>query len=211
MKVEVGKRILAANDALAEELRERFQNACVQAVNIVGSPGAGKTSLIEQTLVLASNVRIGVIEGDLATSLDADRIRRHGAQAIQINTGGACHLDAEMIREVIASFDLNKLDIVLIENVGNLVCPANFDLGESARVIVCSVPEGDDKVLKYPNIFAQASAVVLNKIDLLPHVSFDMSRFRDSLRALSDGIPLFEVSCTKGNGLEEWVRWLVQR
>lgn len=211
MRVTVRKKILETNDALASELRRRFSEVGAAVVNIMGSPGAGKTSLIEQTIQRARDARFAVIEGDIATSIDADRIRTHGVAAIQINTGGACHLDAEMIRKALELFDVNAVDVILIENVGNLVCPASFDLGESERVIVCSIPEGDDKVLKYPSIFASASAVVLNKTDLLPYVPFDAGRFRRSLRSLCPGIPLFEVSCTLGSGLDEWVTWLTGR
>jgi hydrogenase nickel incorporation protein HypB len=211
MRIPVNQRILAANETLAEELRARFQATGLFVINIMGSPGAGKTSLVEQTLEHAGDLRIGVIEGDLATSLDAERISKHGARAVQINTGGACHLDAQMIRKALPSFDLPSLDILIIENVGNLVCPVNFDLGESQRVIVCSLPEGDDKILKYPATFVSASAVVLNKMDLLGLVPFDLERFRDSFGDLNLGVPLFEVSCTTDEGMGRWMEWLTRR
>jgi hydrogenase nickel incorporation protein HypB len=209
MQIPVRRRVLAANDAVAEELRSDFRSAGLLVVNLMGSPGAGKTSLVERALETAAGKwRIGVIEGDLATSLDADRIAGFGAPVVQVNTGGACHLDAPMVRRALEGLPVSELDILLIENVGNLVCPAQFDLGETHRVVICSLPEGDDKILKYPGTFAIVSAVVLNKTDLLEHLKFDLPAFRRHLSDLNPGAPLFELSCTTGEGLGGWVKWL---
>lgn len=185
-----------------------FQKSRAFRYKSYGFASAGKTSLAEQTLARAANLKIGIIEGDLATSLDAERIARYGAPVVQINTGGMCHLDASMIRKALEKINFSSLDILLIENVGNLVCPVNFDLGETARVVICSVPEGDDKVLKYPAIFSSASVIILNKTDLLPHVAFDIGRFEQSVNNL--GIGLIKLSCHTGNGFENWMEWLTQ-
>ncbi|MDH7480585.1 MAG: hydrogenase nickel incorporation protein HypB [Armatimonadota bacterium] len=209
MQIPVVQKVLAANDLLAGEMRAEFEKFGLFVVNIMGSPGAGKTSLIEQTLSRAGDLKIGVVEGDLATSLDAERIARHGAQVVQINTGGACHLDASMVRKALDRIDVTSLDVLIIENVGNLVCPVSFDLGETARVVVCSIPEGDDKVLKYPAIFSSASIVVLNKIDLLPYVPFDLAKFEESIANI--GRRLIKVSCNTGDGLDNWMEWLRAR
>ena len=211
MQIQVVEKVFAANDLMAQELRDRFEKAGLFAVNLMGSPGAGKTSLVEQTLErVGDGLRIGVIEGDLATSLDADRIARLGAPVVQINTGGACHLDAAMIKKALDRFDISGLDILLIENVGNLVCPVQFDLGEACKVVVCSLPEGDDKALKYPATFSLVSAVVLNKIDLLEHLRFDMPGFKQNLGGLNPNAPLIELSCFTGEGIDRWVEWLRQ-
>jgi len=209
MRIPLVRRVLEANDLIAAELRAGFEKAGLFAVNVMGSPGAGKTSLIEQTVEhTGSRLRIGVIEGDIATSLDADRIARFGVPVVQINTGGACHLDAAMVRKALDRLEVSGLGVLLIENVGNLVCPAQFDLGEACKVVVCSLPEGDDKVLKYPAIFSLASAVVLNKLDLLEHLKFDLSGFRRHLGELNPDAVLLEVSCVSGEGLERWMEWL---
>lgn len=212
MQIPVVQKVLAANDLIAEELRAQFEKASVFTINLMGSPGAGKTSLVEQTLELvAGRVKIGVIEGDVATSLDADRIARFGVPTVQINTGGACHLDAAMIRKALSSLDISGLALLLIENVGNLVCPAQFDLGEAAKVVVCSLPEGDDKVLKYPAIFSLVSAVVLNKLDLIQHLEFNLLDFERHLGELNPNAALMELSCVTGEGLDRWVEWLERR
>lgn len=209
MKVPIMKNVLAANEVIAEELRTWFESTGIFVVNLLGSPGAGKTTLIEQTLERAGDrLRIGVIEGDIATSLDAERIARHGAPVIQINTGGACHLDAAMVRNALGQLEVSYLDILMIENVGNLICPAQFDLGESTKVAICSLPEGADKVLKYPAIFSAVSAVVLNKLDLLEHVDFNRINFKLSLAELNPSARLMELSCVTGDNLEEWLEWL---
>lgn len=202
------RKVLAANDRLADELRAEFEKAGVFAVNLMGSPGAGKTSLVERTLERAGDMRIGVIEGDPETSLDAERIARFGAPVVQVNTGGGCHLDAAMVRKALGRLDLACLDVLLIENVGNLVCPSQFDLGEACKAVVCSLPEGDDKILKYPGTFSLAKAVVLNKMDLLQHLRFDVPGFRRHLSELNPEARLMEVSCVTGEGLDRWMEWL---
>lgn len=209
MQVRLGRRVFEENDRIAEDLRLRFRELGVSVVNIMGSPGAGKTSLLEKTLQkLNGTCRAGVIEGDIATSLDAERIARLGTPVVQINTGGKCHLDAAMINKALHDLDVSALDLLLIENVGNLVCPVQFDLGEDRKIIVCSLPEGDDKIAKYPAAFSAASAVVLNKLDLLPYLPFDCDGFRQSLRTLNSEAPLFELSCKSGEGVDEWTEWL---
>ena len=208
MQIPVIQKVLAANDLIAEELRAQFENAGLFVVNLLGSPGAGKTSLLERTLERAGGMKMGVIEGDLATSLDADRIARFGVPVVQINTGGGCHLDAAMVRKALGSLDASGLDVLLIENVGNLICPAEFDLGEACKAVVCSLPEGDDKVLKYPAIFSLASAVVLNKLDLLNYLNFNLPDFRRHLAELNPDAALVELSCLTGEGLDRWIEWL---
>lgn len=205
----MGTNILAANEAIAAENRAAFrQNHCL-AVNLVSSPGAGKTTLLERTIdALKNDFSLGVIEGDIATSFDAERIRRHNVPAVQINTGGGCHLDAFMVSRALGAFDLKALDIMLIENVGNLVCPAEFDLGEEAKIAVVSVTEGDDKPLKYPVLFRGARAFVINKIDLLPYTDCDLARLRAGALSINPQLHVFEVSCRTGEGLEAWLRWL---
>lgn len=210
LQIPIVKKVLAANDLLAEELRSKFEQAGLFVVNLMGSPGAGKTSLLERTVDrLAGRCRVGVIEGDISTSLDADRIARHGAPVVQINTGGLCHLDAAMIHGALDGLDVSSLDILVIENVGNLVCPAQFDLGEARKVAVCSLPEGDDKVLKYPEIFSAVSAVVLNKLDLAGHLNFNITEFSRNLREMNANAVLTEVSCVTGTGVDRWVEWLL--
>ena len=209
MKIPVIERIMQANDILAEEVRGTLRANGVVALNIMGAPGSGKTSLVEQTISrLGRELSVAVIEGDIATSLDAERLSKLGVQVVQVNTGGECHLDAGMVKMAIAQMDLPGVDLLLVENVGNLVCPAEFDIGESRKILVASVPEGHDKVQKYPLMFRLADAVALNKMDLLPHVSFDLASFRSALSDLNPQAPLFEVSCSTGANLDKWVEWL---
>lgn len=209
MEIKLGTNILAANEAIAAENRATFKRHGCLAVNLVSSPGAGKTTLLERTIEgLHGRYALGVIEGDLTTSLDADRIRRHGVPAVQINTGGGCHLDAYMVSKALPAFDLSSLDIMLIENVGNLVCPAEFDLGEEAKIAIVSVAEGDDKPVKYPVIFRGARAFVINKIDLLPYTDCDLGRLRDGALGINPGLHVFEVSCRTGEGMDRWLAWL---
>jgi hydrogenase nickel incorporation protein HypB len=210
-RVDVVEDILSDNDRLAMENRRRLEDAGVFSLNLMASPGAGKTSLIERTTeALRDRVRIAVIDGDLATRLDADRAAAAGAQAVQINTGGQCHLDAAMVRAGLAELDLTQLDLLLIENVGNLVCTAAFAIGAHRNVLVASVPEGDDKPFKYPASYLAIDALVLNKIDLLPYVVFDMDRFRRGVEVLNPDLTFFPLSCTTGEGLEPWVEWIGQ-
>jgi len=208
-RVEVVQDILSANDSLAAQNRQRLEAAGVFSVNLMASPGAGKTSLIERTAAaLGAELRLAVIDGDLATSLDADRAAAAGAQAVQINTGGQCHLDAAMVRRGLEQLDLSQVDLLLVENVGNLVCPSAFDLGTHARVLIASVPEGDDKPYKYPGSYHAIDAVLLNKIDLLPYVAFDVKRFLHGVEVLNPSLTSFQISCKTGEGLDEWFGWL---
>ncbi len=202
--------VLAGNDQVAEANRATFESAGVLAVNLLGSPGAGKTSLIVRTMAaLGGGARVGVIEGDIAGSIDADRVLDAGAAAaIQINTGGNCHLEANMVRSALDGLDLAGLNIVFIENVGNLVCPTHWALGEGLRLCLASTAEGHDKPVKYPDIFARSDVFVLNKTDLAELVDFDKSFFYRSLRALNPDAPVFELSCRSGAGIEAWATWL---
>jgi hydrogenase nickel incorporation protein HypB len=208
-RIPVVERILSANDRLALENQSRFEAAKVFAINVMASPGAGKTSLIEQTVKgLLGRLRIGMINGDIATSLDADRAQAAGAIAVQINTGGDCHLDAGMVQSALSQIDLGSLDLVIIENVGNLVCPADFKLGTQKSVLVASIPEGDDKPYKYPGMYRGVNAVVINKIDLLPYVPFRMDYFKKGIEVLNPGVTQFELSCRTGDGIPNWLEWL---
>ncbi len=207
--IPVVERILSANERLAEENRAVIDAAGLFAINVMASPGAGKTSLIEQTVhALQGKVRVGMINGDIATSLDADRAAAAGAAAVQINTGGECHLDAVMLHQALGSLDLQSIDLLIVENVGNLVCPAGFALGTHKSVLVASIPEGDDKPYKYPGMYRGVDAVVINKIDLLPYVDFRMDYFRKGIQALNPGVVEFPLSCRSGEGMQAWLDWL---
>ncbi len=207
--IPVIRNILEANDRLADQLRKIYADNRLLALNLMSSPGAGKTSLLERTLTdLREELRMAVIEGDLQTNNDAMRVAATGAQAVQINTDGGCHLDSSMILEALKQIDLSGLDVLFIENVGNLVCPAEFDLGEAAKVTLLSVTEGDDKPEKYPLMFAESKVLLLNKIDLLPYVDFSLERASSFARALNPEIIVFPLSCRTGEGLEPWHDWL---
>ncbi len=207
--VPVIRNILEANDRIAQDNEARFARAGVFVLNLMSSPGAGKTTLLERTIErLASKIRIGVIEGDIQSSVDAERIASHGIKSVQINTGGACHLDSNMIRNAVEEFDLDTIDLLVVENVGNLVCPAEFKVGEDMKAMLLSVTEGDDKPLKYPLMFQESRALVINKIDLLPYVNCSVDRIEERARALREDIEIFQVSCTKGDGLDDWTEWL---
>jgi len=209
MKVKVVTRILEANDRIAEENRKRFKDSGVYVVNLMGAPGAGKTTLLERTIrTLQPRLRIGVIEGDIVGTDDAERIGALDIPVVQINTGGACHLDANMISEVLDELPLKDLDLLIIENVGNLVCPAEFKVGEDVKMMVLSIAEGHDKPLKYPLMFRESSALVLNKIDLLPYMNTDMNKVRNDSLALNPQLKIFEVSCATGAGIDAWATWL---
>ena len=209
MKVKVVTRILEANDRIAEENRKRFKDAGIYVVNLMGAPGAGKTTLLERTIrALKPRLKIGVIEGDIVGTDDAERIGALDVPVVQINTGGACHLDANMISEVLDEFPLKDLDMLIIENVGNLVCPAEFKVGEDMKMMVLSVAEGHDKPLKYPLMFRESSALVLNKIDLLPYMNTDINKMRNDSLALNPQLKIFEVSGTTGAGIDAWATWL---
>ena len=210
--VPVVEKILSANDRLAEMNRKKIEEAGVFSLNLMASPGAGKTSLIEQTLkALSGDYRVAVIDGDIATSIDADRAAAAGATAIQINTGGECHLDAVMLQNALQQLDLTQFDLLIVENVGNLVCPANFHLGTHKSVLIASVPEGDDKPYKYPGMYRGVDALVVNKIDLLPYIPFKMDYFRTGVEILNPGVVTFPLSCQSQEGLDAWVAWIKEQ
>jgi len=212
MQIQVMTNILEKNDQIAAEVHERLSAAGIFVVNLMGSPGCGKTSLLENTIVgLKNEISMAVIEGDLFTAKDAQRIEQHGVPVVQINTGGGCHLDANMISTVLDSLDLGSLDLIVIENVGNLVCPAEFNIGEDVKVTVLSITEGEDKPLKYPLIFKQASAVILNKVDLLPYTNFDMQAAITDITTINPHAILVQASCQSGIGLPEWYGWLKEQ
>lgn len=212
MEIKIMKNILDRNLDKANEVRNILKKKKVAMVNIISSPGAGKTTLLERTCEkLAAKFRIGVIEGDIATDRDAQRLKKYNIPIVVINTEGGCHLDSHSISKVLDSFDLTSLDVIFVENVGNLICPSHFDLGESFKLAVVSTAEGDDKPGKYPMLFREAKAVLLNKIDLIPYTNFNFSSFRTDLDKINPQIPLFEVSCTKGDGLEEWFEWIEEQ
>ena len=208
-RLPVVENIFSANDRLAAENRRTLDQARVFSINLMASPGAGKTSLIERTVRgLSGRLRLGVIDGDIATSLDADRAAAAGALALQINTGGDCHLDAVMLHQALPGLDLAELDLLIVENVGNLVCPASFSLGTHQSILIASTPEGDDKPYKYPGMYRGVNALLINKIDLLPYVTFDMEFFRRGVEALNPGVLTFPLSCRTGEGLDAWLDWL---
>jgi hydrogenase nickel incorporation protein HypB len=212
MKIVAAKSILRANDLLAAENRARFDAAGVLGLNLVGSPGAGKTTLLEALFAaLRGRLRPAVIEGDIAGSIDAERMEKIGVPVVQINTEGACHLDANMIASAAAQFALSEVDLLVIENVGNLVCTAGFDLGERLRLVVLSVAEGDDKVIKYPAIFQGSDALAITKLDLQPHMNFRVERVRADFARLRPGAPVFEVAALRGEGIGPLADWLVAR
>lgn len=209
-RMPVVENILSANDRLAEDNRIRLENAGLYGINLMASPGAGKTSLIEHTIKgLAGQLSLAVVDGDIATSIDADRAAKAGAEAVQINTGGECHLDAVMLQGALNQLDLSHYDLLLVENVGNLICPAAFKLGTHQNVLIASVPEGDDKPYKYPTMYRGVDALVINKIDLLPYIEFDMEYFKRGVELLNPGLVTFPISCRTGEGLEAWLAWLL--
>jgi hydrogenase nickel incorporation protein HypB len=209
-RVPVIERILSANDALAEQNRTRLDKAGVFSINLMASPGAGKTTLILSTIkALAPRLRIGVIEGDTAAvTIDADKVTAAGMPAVQINTGGDCHLDAVMIGNALPQLPLEQIDLLIIENVGNLICPAAFSLGTHANVLIASIPEGDDKPYKYPNIYRGLDVLVVSKTDLKPYIRFDMDYFKRGVEMLNPGLVTFPLSCQTGEGMQPWLDWL---
>ncbi len=209
MEIPVVRNILEANDRLADQLKKLFASRKMLVLNLMSSPGAGKTSILERTLAdLAGEFKMAVIEGDLQTDNDARRVAATGAQAVQINTDGGCHLSSSMILEALDKLNLDGLDILFIENVGNLVCPAEFSLGEDSKVTLLSVTEGDDKPEKYPLMFHLSAVMVLNKVDLLPYVDFSMDKARQHASKLNADLKIFPVSCRTREGLEDWYAWL---
>ena len=209
MEIKVVKNILEANEVIAAQNRTLFFEKGIYVVNLMGSPGAGKTTLLEQTVEqLKDKLRIAVIEGDIETSRDAERIAAHGIPTVQINTDGACHLDGNMVRGGLRELDLDQINLLIVENVGNLVCPAEFQIGEDHKVMIISVTEGDDKPLKYPLMFQVSSVLLLNKIDLLPYVDFHMERFQSDALKVNPRLRIIPISCRTGAGLTDWVGWI---
>ncbi|HYL11501.1 MAG TPA: hydrogenase nickel incorporation protein HypB [Terriglobales bacterium] len=211
-RVPLEKKVLSENDRIAADLRERFREQDILCLNLISSPGSGKTSLLERTLErFPRGERIAVLTGDIQTENDAARLRRFGFPTKQITTGGTCHLDARMIDRHLADWRLEDIDLLFIENVGNLVCPASYDLGEAAKVVLLSVTEGEDKPLKYPSIFFKSELLVLNKIDLLPYVPFNIAAAEENARRVHPNMEIVRVSCTQRNGLDQWLAWIEQR
>jgi hydrogenase nickel incorporation protein HypB len=209
-EIPVIEKILSANDRIALENRALLDAKGVVAVNVMASPGAGKTSFILRTIeAIRGKLRAGVVEGDVAGHVDADKVAETGTPVVQINTGGGCHLDAPQIQSALNQLPLDEIDVLFIENVGNLICPTEFALGEHINLMIAHVPEGHDKPIKYPGMFTMVDALVLNKIDLTPYIDFDPEAFRQAFRALNPNAPLFEVSCTTGEGLDAWIQWIL--
>lgn len=212
MKVRMAAKLLQSNAVIAGQNRDIFKEKGILAVNLISSPGSGKTSILVRTIKdMKDEVSIGVVEGDIQTTRDAELIEGQGVPVVQINTAGGCHLDAGMVRDALEDIPLDRIKLLFIENVGNLVCPAEFDLGESAKVVVLSVTEGADKPAKYPLVFSESKAMLLNKIDLLPFVDFDLGAVKRDATALNPEVSIFEVSATRGDGMEAWYGWLRQR
>lgn len=210
--IDINEAILKKNDSMASDLRKLFADNNVFVLDLLASPGSGKTSTILATIeALRDEFNIAVIEGDIASSVDADKIKAQGTAAVQINTGGACHLESAMIKRAVDVLDLDRLDLIIIENVGNLVCPTDFDLGENAKVMILSVPEGHDKPLKYPGVFQVSEAVILNKTDTMPVFDFDEDAFNESVKQLNPNAPIFPMAATKGEGVDKWATWLAEQ
>ena len=212
MNIPVVEQILFANNTLAEDLRRKLDAAGVFGINVMASPGAGKTTVITGTVErLLNRLKIGYVDGDIATSIDAERIAALDVPVVQINTGGNCHLDANMLAPAVDKLPLDDIDLMIVENVGNLICPANFQLGTHINVLVASVPEGDDKPYKYPTMYRGVDVLILNKVDLLPYIPFDVERFKHGVRVLSPNLKTFEVSGLHGDGMDAWVKWLAEQ
>ena len=212
MKISVVKNVLDANNRIATENRALFDANKIYVINLMSSPGAGKTTLVERTIdALKSTYRIAVIEGDIQDTCDAERVAAHGVPAVQINTGGSCHIDGNMVREALQSLNLDEIDFLIVENVGNLVCPAEFSVGENIKMMLLSTPEGADKPSKYPLMFHESSALIINKTDLLPYVDFDMDKAKRVSAAINPQLEIFAVSCKTGQGLDGFYQWLKNR
>jgi hydrogenase nickel incorporation protein HypB len=210
--LEIQKKILSENDRLAQENRRRFADSGVLVFNFISSPGSGKTTLLEATLDrLRGDIPVLVIEGDVSTERDMERVRAHGADGVQINTGGGCHLSAKMVAGALDDLDLDKTDIVFIENVGNLICPSTYDLGEDVKVVLLSTTEGDDKPMKYPAIFMESTLAIINKIDLLPHLDYDIGKVEQEIRVLNPECDIVRLSALKGDGMDGWIAWVESR
>jgi hydrogenase nickel incorporation protein HypB len=210
--ITIERKVLEKNDEIANINRTLLKENSVFTFNLVSSPGSGKTSILEQTIDrLKDKIKLGVIEGDVQTDFDAQRIARHGVPVVQIVTRGGCHLDAPLIRDAMNKLDIRNLDVLVIENVGNLVCPANYDLGEEVKVVVISTTEGDDKPLKYPAMFRNASVLIINKIDLLPYVNCNLQELTKNALQINPNLEIFKTSCTSGTGIESWCRWIITR
>lgn len=211
-RIPIVENILSANDRIAQRNRVMLDELGVFGINIMASPGAGKTSFILKMLeALKGRLKFGVIEGDLASSIDAEKAMAAGLPAVQINTGGECHLDAVMLADALPALPLKELDLVMVENVGNLVCPANFQIGTHLNVLIASIPEGDDKPYKYPGMYRGMQVLIINKIDLLPYVPFNMDYFKKGVEILNPGVQIFPVSCKTGENMEAWVDWLIKK
>jgi hydrogenase nickel incorporation protein HypB len=209
MEIKVLKNILSANDQIAARNRQLLDSENVFAVNIMASPGAGKTSFIMETIKrMQKRIKIGVVEGDISSTIDAQKVSTTGVQVVQINTGGECHLEAGQVNNALNTLQLSKIKLLFIENVGNLVCPAEFSLGENLKMLIAHTPEGDDKPYKYPLMFATVDVVIINKIDLLPYVNFNVESFSKAVTGLNRKVKIFPVSCTTGEGMDIWVKWL---
>jgi hydrogenase nickel incorporation protein HypB len=208
-KLTIAQNILAANDTIAQEVQQSLATHGIRTINVMSSPGAGKTTLLERTIArLRGELAIGVIEGDIETSADAERIEAAGAETVQINTRGACHLEAHMVRAALKELDVARINVLFIENIGNLVCPSDWHLGEDLRAVVVSTTEGDDKPAKYPQMFAVSQVMIVNKLDLLPYVDYDVEKVKRQALAINPQLRIFEVSCRTGEGLDAWCEWL---
>lgn len=210
-KVTIAQNILAANDTIAQEIQQSLAARGIRTMNVMSSPGAGKTTLLERTIErLRGQLGIAVIEGDIETSADAERMEAAGAETVQINTRGACHLEAHMIRDALAEIELARIDLLVIENIGNLVCPSSWNLGEDIRMVIVSTTEGDDKPAKYPQMFATSQVMIVNKLDLLPYVDYNVEKVKRQALAINPRLCIFEVSCRTGAGLDAWCDWLIK-
>jgi hydrogenase nickel incorporation protein HypB len=211
-RIPVVQNILSANAALASDVRERLDASGVFALNMMASPGAGKTSFITATIrALGNSLRVAYVDGDIETTIDAESVDALGVPVVQINTGGACHLDANMLSLALPQLPLDQVDLLIVENVGNLICPAEFELGTHLNVLIASIPEGADKPYKYPTMYRGVDVLIVNKMDLLPYVPFDLGYFKRGVEVLSPGLTTFQVSCTTGDGIRAWVEWLKER
>jgi hydrogenase nickel incorporation protein HypB len=209
--ITIERKVLEKNDELATQIRNKFKDNNTFVINIVSSPGSGKTSILERTIeVLKSKIKLAVIEGDVQTDFDAKRVEKYNVPVVQIVTNGGCHLDAKLVKDALENIDLKGIKFLVIENVGNLVCPAGYDLGEDYKVVVLSTTEGDDKPLKYPKMFINSSILIINKIDLLPYINCNVKELRENALKINPNLKIFETSCTTGEGIKEWCSWILE-